>query len=65
MPVDAGYGEVQSLPVQAQSEACDPMTLVLKARQLRAEELHRLLVTGIGRIAALIVTPYAMPIDYI
>lgn len=65
MPLDVGEVELQSLALQNNADGMEPMTLILKARQMRAEEIHRLLTSGIKRVTGLIITPYTLRIDYI
>lgn len=65
MPLDAGHDELMMFTAQSDVDINDPMTLVLRARRMRAEELHRLVTIAVGRVTAVVLTPFAMPIDYI
>ncbi|MBK8907248.1 MAG: hypothetical protein IPM60_04905 [Rhodospirillales bacterium] len=56
---------MQLFAAQSDVDSNDPMTLVPKARRMRAEELHRLVMIAIGRVTAVVVTLFALPIDYI
>lgn len=65
MTLEVGDVDLRSLAVQPDADGREAMTLILQARQMRAEEIHRLLTSAIKRVSGLIITPYTLRIDYI